>query len=69
MFLTRMGLGSKMIVTGDLTQIDLSSSQRSGLHDAMERLKGIKGIQIVEFNQQDIVRHHLVTHIVKAYAD
>ena len=69
MFLTRMGLGSKMIVTGDLTQIDLPSSQRSGLHDAMERLKGIKGIQIVEFNQQDIVRHHLVTHIVKAYAD
>lgn len=69
MFLTRMGLGSKMIVTGDLTQIDLPSPQRSGLHDAMERLKGIKGIQIVEFNQQDIVRHHLVTHIVKAYAD
>ena len=69
MFLTRMGLGSKMIVTGDLTQIDLPSSQRSGLHDAMERLKDIKGIQIVQFNQQDIVRHHLVTHIVKAYAD
>ncbi|MBO7456082.1 MAG: PhoH family protein [Paludibacteraceae bacterium] len=69
MFLTRMGLGSKMIVTGDLTQIDLPASQRSGLSDAMARLQGIKGIQIVEFNQQDIVRHHLVTHIVKAYAD
>ena len=69
MFLTRMGLGSKMIVTGDLTQIDLPSSQRSGLSDALTRLKDIKGIQIVQFNQQDIVRHHLVTHIVKAYAD
>lgn len=69
MFLTRMGLGSKMIVTGDLTQIDLPTSQRSGLSDAMARLQGIKGIQIVQFNQQDIVRHHLVTHIVKAYAD
>ena len=69
MFLTRMGLGSKMIVTGDLTQIDLPASQRSGLADAMNRLKDIKGIQIVQFNQQDIVRHHLVTHIVKAYAD
>ena len=69
MFLTRMGLGSKMIVTGDLTQIDLPASQRSGLNDAMERLKDIKGIEIVRFNQQDIVRHHLVTHIVKAYAD
>ena len=69
MFLTRMGLGSKMIVTGDLTQIDLPTSQRSGLSDAMARLHDIKGIQIVQFNQQDIVRHHLVTHIVKAYAD
>ncbi|MBQ7530119.1 MAG: PhoH family protein [Paludibacteraceae bacterium] len=69
MFLTRMGLGSKMIVTGDLTQIDLPASQRSGLSDAMARLRGIKGIQVVEFTQQDIVRHHLVTHIVKAYAD
>jgi phosphate starvation-inducible PhoH-like protein len=69
MFLTRMGLGSKMIVTGDLTQIDLPTSQRSGLSDAMARLQDIKGIQIVQFNQQDIVRHHLVTHIVKAYAD
>jgi len=45
------------------------ASQRSGLNDAMERLKDIKGIEIVRFNQQDIVRHHLVTHIVKAYAD
>jgi phosphate starvation-inducible PhoH-like protein len=69
MFLTRMGLGSKMIVTGDLTQIDLPTSQRSGLSDAMARLQDVKGIQIVQFNQQDIVRHHLVTHIVKAYAD
>ena len=68
MFLTRMGLGSKMIVTGDLTQIDLAGNQRSGLPDAMARLENIKGIELVRFNEKDIVRHHLVTHIVNAYA-
>lgn len=67
MFLTRLGVGSKMIVTGDLTQIDLPLSQRSGLRDAMERFKEVKGIAIVEFNQKDIVRHPLVSKIVTAY--
>ena len=67
MFLTRMGLGSKMIITGDMTQIDLPASQKSGLKDAIERLHDIRGISIVEFNQKDIVRHHLVKHIVAAY--
>ena len=69
MFLTRLGMGSKMIVTGDLTQIDLPLSQRSGLRDAMERFKEVKGIAIVEFNQKDIVRHPLVSKIVTAYQE
>jgi phosphate starvation-inducible PhoH-like protein len=56
-----------MIITGDLTQIDLPASQKSGLKDAIERLQNIKGIAIVEFNQKDIVRHHLVKRIVDAY--
>lgn len=68
MFLTRLGINGKMIVTGDLTQIDLPASQKSGLRDAIERLRGIDGIAIVEFNQKDIVRHPLVKHIVSAYA-
>lgn len=67
MFLTRLGVNGKMIVTGDLTQIDLPASQKSGLRDAIERLKGIRGIAMVEFNQKDIVRHHLVQRIVDAY--
>ena len=67
MFLTRLGIHGKMIITGDLTQIDLPSSQKSGLKDAIERLQDIRGIAIVEFNQKDIVRHHLVKHIVAAY--
>ena len=68
MFLTRMGVHSKMIVTGDLTQVDLPASQRSGLRDALERLKNIHGISIIEFSQRDIVRHALVSKIVNAYA-
>ncbi len=68
MFLTRLGINGKMIVTGDLTQVDLPASQKSGLRDAMERLHDIRGIAIVEFNQKDIVRHPLVKHIVSAYA-
>lgn len=68
MFLTRLGFNSKMIVTGDLTQVDLPPSQRSGLRDAMERLRGIEGISIIEFCQRDIVRHPLVSRIVDAYA-
>lgn len=67
MFLTRLGINGKMIVTGDLTQIDLPSSQVSGLKDAIDRLQKIHGISIVEFNERDIVRHPLVKHIVNAY--
>ncbi len=67
MFLTRMGLGSKMIITGDMTQIDLPPQQKSGLKDAMEVLNDIKGIGFVHFNQKDIVRHKLVQRIVDAY--
>lgn len=67
MFLTRLGMGGKMIVTGDLTQIDLPPSQKSGLRDAIERFENIDGISIVHFNQKDIVRHPLVGKIVTAY--
>jgi phosphate starvation-inducible PhoH-like protein len=67
MFLTRLGIGGKMIVTGDLTQIDLPASQTSGLRDAIGRFRNIKGIRIIEFNERDIVRHPLVKHIVAAY--
>ena len=67
MFLTRMGMNTKMIVTGDMTQIDLPSSQVSGLVQALRILKGVKGISFIELNQKDIVRHKLVTRIVEAY--
>lgn len=67
MFLTRMGMNTKMIVTGDMTQIDLPPSQRSGLVDAMAVLKNVKGIAFIEMNKKDIVRHKLVTRIVEAY--
>ena len=67
MFLTRMGMNTKMIITGDLTQIDLPRPQRSGLVEAMDILKEVEGIGFVRFNQKDIVRHRLVTRIVNAY--
>ncbi|MFA6701260.1 MAG: PhoH family protein [Dysgonamonadaceae bacterium] len=67
MFLTRLGINGKMIVTGDITQIDLPHSQQSGLIHAMNVLRNIKGIGKVEFNKKDIVRHKLVQHIVDAY--
>ena len=67
MYLTRLGFGSKMIVTGDMTQIDLPPSQKSGLRDAMERFRDVKGISLITFNERDIVRHPLVKHIVAAY--
>lgn len=67
MFLTRLGLNGKMIITGDITQIDLPHSQQSGLIHAMQVLKGIKGIGRIEFNKKDIVRHKLVQRIVEAY--
>ncbi len=67
MFLTRMGMNTKMIVTGDMTQIDLPTSQTSGLVQALRILKGVKGISFIELNKKDIVRHKLVTRIVEAY--
>ncbi|MCL1868417.1 MAG: PhoH family protein [Paludibacter sp.] len=67
MFLTRMGLNTKMIVTGDVTQIDLPLSQKSGLLDALHKLRNIKGITVIEFDKSDIVRHRLVQKIVEAY--
>ena len=67
MFLTCLGMGSKMIITGDLTQIDLPHSQRSGLIDACNVLREIPGISFIHFSEKDIVRHPLVERIVKAY--
>ncbi len=67
MFLTRMGMNTKMIVTGDITQIDLPAAQTSGLVQATRILKGVKGISFIELNKKDIVRHKLVERIVDAY--
>lgn len=67
MFLTRMGWNTKMIITGDMTQVDLPHEQKSGLKEALQLLSGIEGISVVEFNKKDIVRHKLVTRIVNAY--
>ena len=67
MVLTRLGHGSKMIITGDITQIDLERGQKSGMIEAIEILRRIKGIGCVELNQKDIVRHRLVQNIVQAY--
>ena len=67
MFLTRLGMNAKMIVTGDVTQIDLPPTAKSGLIQAMDILKGVRGIGRVEFNKKDIVRHKLVQRIVEAY--
>jgi phosphate starvation-inducible PhoH-like protein len=67
MFLTRLGLNAKMIVTGDITQIDLPPAQKSGLIQAMHILRNISGIAKVEFDKNDIVRHKLVQRIVEAY--
>ena len=67
MFLTRMGWNTKMVITGDMTQIDLPHSQKSGLIEALHILGDVKGIGIVNLNEKDIVRHRLVTRIVNAY--
>jgi len=67
MFLTRMGMRSKMVVTGDVTQVDLREGQKSGLVDAWEKLSGIDGIDFHEMTRADIVRHRLVQEIVNAY--
>ena len=67
MFLTRMGMGSKMVITGDVTQIDLPLGKKSGLVEALEVLKGVDDIGIVRLSHRDVVRHELVQAIVKAY--
>jgi phosphate starvation-inducible PhoH-like protein len=67
MVLTRTGFNSKMVVNGDITQIDLPPGKRSGLIDAMEVLRGVEGISMVQFDERDVVRHNLVQRIVKAY--
>ena len=67
MFLTRIGFGTKAVITGDVTQIDLARGQKSGLNDARLVLKGIRGIGITEFQSDDVVRHPLVLQIVNAY--
>jgi phosphate starvation-inducible PhoH-like protein len=67
MFLTRMGIGSKMVITGDITQIDLPRTTTSGLIHALKVLKNVKGIGVVQFDKRDIVRHQLVQRIVEAY--
>ena len=67
MFLTRMGWNTKMIITGDLTQVDLPKGQQSGLSEALKILDGTEGISFVTMEGKDIVRHKLVTRIVNAY--
>ena len=67
MFLTRLGMNAKMIITGDVTQIDLPRSTSSGLVMALRVLKGVPGIGRIEFGKKDIVRHPLVQRIVEAY--
>lgn len=69
MFLTRMGEGSRMVITGDVTQIDLPDGKKSGLKHAVSVLRGIEGIAVIELTHKDVVRHPLVMRIIKAYAD
>ena len=68
MLLTRLGENSRMAVTGDLSQIDLPVGTRSGLHDAVEILRGVDGVSFVHFDPSDVVRHELVTRVLQAYA-
>jgi phosphate starvation-inducible protein PhoH and related proteins len=67
MFLTRIGFGSKAVITGDITQIDLPTGRRSGLVEAQRVVSGVDGIEFIYFNEKDVVRHHLVQLIVQAY--
>jgi phosphate starvation-inducible PhoH-like protein len=67
MFLTRIGYGSKAVITGDVTQIDLPAGKRSGLVEAERVLSGVEGIEFVYFSEKDVVRHKLVQMIIKAY--
>jgi phosphate starvation-inducible PhoH-like protein len=67
MFLTRLGFGSKAVITGDVTQIDLPTGRTSGLTEAMKVVGNVEGIAFVHFDDRDVVRHSLVQQIVKAY--
>jgi phosphate starvation-inducible PhoH-like protein len=67
MFVTRLGFNSKAVITGDITQIDLPNARRSGLLEAMDVLKAVEGLAFVSFDEGDVVRHHLVQRIVRAY--
>lgn len=67
MFLTRFGFGSKMVITGDITQIDLPGGKNSGLKDAARILGNVPGIGVIKFREQDVVRHEIVGSIIKAY--
>jgi phosphate starvation-inducible PhoH-like protein len=69
MFLTRIGFGSRAVVTGDITQIDLPPGQQSGLKNATDVLKDVKGVAFMYFTPKDVVRHELVQRIVRAYED
>ncbi len=67
MFLTRMGRNAKFVITGDITQIDLPRNQQSGLVQATQILKDIDGISVIELDNSDVIRHRLVTRIIRAY--
>jgi phosphate starvation-inducible PhoH-like protein len=67
MFLTRLGFNSKMVINGDITQVDLPDSRRSGLVDAIRVLRGVDGIYIQKLSDKDVIRHKLVADIIKAY--
>jgi phosphate starvation-inducible PhoH-like protein len=67
MFVTRLGFNSKAVITGDITQIDLPNARRSGLLEAIDILKNVEGLNFVYFDEGDVVRHHLVQRIIRAY--
>ena len=67
MFVTRLGFNSKAVITGDITQIDLPNSNRSGLVEAIDILKNVEGLRFCYFDEGDVVRHHLVQRIIRAY--
>jgi phosphate starvation-inducible PhoH-like protein len=67
MFVTRLGFNSKAVITGDVTQIDLPNARRSGLLEAVDVLKNVQGLSFVYFDESDVVRHHLVQRIIRAY--
>lgn len=68
MFLTRMGFGSRVVITGDITQIDLPGDKPSGLKEAMKVLKGVEGVSVCQLGKADVVRHVMVQRIIEAYA-